>query len=113
MIVLHLYCNCEDKIKAIATALLNEKLARAIDVDFDRERYLEENGQAEITRVHKLTCLTQTGFFDEINELLRQRFPGACQEIYSIPVVHMDWDRVRELKITSSPLPDDHSAELH
>jgi len=88
----------ESQIVDIAKTLLIEKLV--IDVNLNRgvER-LELNENSVVTStVCLLTAKTKGLLFPKIDTLIREKYSESLPEIYSLPIIHMDWDQAKSLK---------------
>lgn len=89
MIVLQMYCADLKDIKEVANWLLKENLAVAIDVDFNREQYRMVNNEIELSKIHKLTCVTRAAQFSNIDAYTKAHYKIS---LFSIPIVYMDWE---------------------
>jgi uncharacterized protein involved in tolerance to divalent cations len=97
MIFLRISSRDEKKIERIAEILLSEKLA--IDLNFkpgiSRIEYV--NGQIQRTKVCLLTAKTRANLFRNIDGRIREEFPENLPEIYSLPIIEMDWEQAQKL----------------
>jgi uncharacterized protein involved in tolerance to divalent cations len=81
----------KNTLEDIAAFLLKEKMIIKANIDWDRNRYLNENGLIVKQKVHILTCVSKSLLFNEISNYLNQHFPNETPEIYSTAIVNMDW----------------------
>ena len=97
MISLRISSRSKEKIELIAKILLEEKLA--IDIFFvkniKRVRLVKNRMVSE--KIHVLTTKTKALLFPDIDDKIRKAFGDEMPDIFSLPVVHMDWDKRDQL----------------
>lgn len=98
MIFLRISSGDESQIEKIAKILLTEKLA--IDVNFKPGiTRVELKGEEIIRRkICLLTAKTRANLFRNIDSRIREEFPGNLPELYSMPIIEMDWEQAENLK---------------
>ncbi len=87
----------KNTLEDIAVYLLKEKMIIKANIDWDRNRYLNENGLIVKQKVHILTCVSKALLFNDIPNYLNQQFPNETPEIYSTAIVNMDWKLSQQL----------------
>ena len=98
MVFLRISSKSKAKIEKIAKILLKEKLA--IDLNFKRniERLEYVNNEVRSTKIHLITAKTRGLLFNAIDNRLIEEFGvDNMPEIYSMPIVHMDWNQAKQL----------------
>lgn len=78
-------------IEQIAVTLLKEKMIIKANTDWERNRYVNEEGIILKQKVHILTCVSKALLFNEISNLLNLNYKHQTVEIYSTAIVNMDW----------------------
>ena len=97
MIFLRISSKSEKKIEAIAELLLKEKLAMDLNIKRNIER-LELVGEKVISSyITLITCKTKGLLFPYIDKRLNELYKDNLPEIYSLPIVHMDWEQAEKL----------------
>ncbi len=78
--------------------LLKEKLA--IDLNFKRHlvRLEWKDDRIQEEKVYLLTAKTRSSLFPYIDHTIKESFSDDMPEIYSLPIIHMDWDQAEKLK---------------
>ena len=98
MIFLRISCEKETAIERIAEALLKERLVIDVNVKRNIERWcLNEEGSILKKTVSLLTCKSKGLLFKRIDERIVELTEGLHMEIYSVPIVHMDWEDTQHL----------------
>ena len=87
----------KQQILEIADLLLKERLA--IDLNFKQHlsRLELQEGKLFEEQVFLLTSKTKSMLFPVIDKLIKQKYGAKMPEIYSIPIINMDWDQARDL----------------
>ena len=97
MVLLRVVSKDEKQIEQIAHMLLEKSLV----IDVNMKRHLDraelEEGVLRFVPVYLLTAKTKGLLFPTIDKLLNERFPDKLPEVYSLPIVHMDWAQSRHL----------------
>ena len=98
MIFLRISSHKETLIEQIAELLLKERMV--IDVNIKRNIERLRLVDQELIREYNtlMTSKTKGLLFSQIDELIRDRFPNETMEIYSLPIIHMDWADAKHLK---------------
>lgn len=82
----------------IAEMLLSKDLA----IDLNLKRHINRiewvNDSLVEERVYLLTAKTKSTLFPVIDRMIRAKFSEDMPEIYTLPIINMDWDQVRQLK---------------
>ena len=97
MILLKISGKSEQQIEEIALLLLKEKLGIDINIERHLERLELEHDRLVTERVCLLTAKTKALLFPAIDKLLQEKYANEIPEIYSIPIVHMDWEQSSQL----------------
>lgn len=97
MISLRISSRKQKKLKLIATILLAEKLAIDVLLIPNVEKIQLKDGHLVSEKLHLLTAKTKALLFPDIDKKLRGEFGNEMPDIFSLPIVHMDWDKRDEL----------------
>lgn len=98
MVFLRISSKSETKIEKIAEILLKEKLAIALNFKRNIERLEYINGEVRSTKIFVITGNTRGLLFNTIDNRLIEEFGvDNMPEIYSLPIVHMDWEQAKQL----------------
>ncbi len=97
MVLLRIQSKDETKIDKIAALLLEEGLGMDLSITRNIDRLGYEKKKVSHTRVHLLTAKTKGLLFPLIDEKVRALFPESLPEIYTTPIVHMDWEQSKQL----------------
>ena len=98
MIFIRVSGNNESTIERIGVFLLKKKLLIDLNVKRNIERWVLFNDEIVKESITLLTAKTKAVLFDEIDTLIRKHYPNDRLEIYSMPIVHMDWDDAKHLR---------------
>lgn len=98
MIYLRLSSTSKVQIEEIATLLLQKHLIIDVNVKENIERWNLIEEVIQKNEIFLLTGKTRANLFPSIDQLLREKYPKNMPEIYSIPIVHMDWEQVDQLQ---------------
>ena len=98
MIFLRISGNNEQTIERIGEFLLKEKLLIDLNVKRNIERWVLFGDEIVKEKISLLTAKTKAVLFDEIDDLIRKHYPNDRLEIYSLPIVHMDWEDAQHIK---------------
>lgn len=91
MILLRIITEKENVIVKITEELLKKKLVATVNVDKDRDRYEMVNDEVIVKTIHVITATTKALLFEDISKLILDIFPEENVEIFSSPIVHIDW----------------------
>lgn len=97
MIVLNVTSESEKQIVRIASILLQERLAIDVNVRRNLERAGWQEGSLRFHNIHQLTAKSKALLFTTIQKRLQQEFAPNMPELYSIPIVNMDWEQAEKL----------------
>ena len=98
MIYLRLSSPNREQIEEIATTLLQKHLIIDVNVKESIERWNLVMNSINKTKIFLLTGKTRAMLFPKIDLMLREMYPDNMPEIYSIPIVHMDWEQADQLQ---------------
>jgi uncharacterized protein involved in tolerance to divalent cations len=98
MIFLRILSSNEEKIEQIAYLLLERELVLDINIKKNIERIRLNKGKLQFEPVYLITSKTRGLLFPAIDRLLREEFGDEMPEIYSLPIVHMDFEQALQLK---------------
>ena len=98
MIVLKVVSPDINLIEDVAMVLLKRQLAIDIDIRKNVDRVsLSQEGLIR-TPVHELSAKTKALLFPAIDKMLIEMYPEGRPEVYSLPIIHMDWDQTLILR---------------
>ncbi len=99
MVYLRISSPSKEQIEEVASILLTHQLILDVNIKPNIERWNNgPDGQIHKSSIFLLTGKTRANLFPEIEELLRERFKEDMPELYSIPIIHMDWEQAEQLK---------------
>ncbi len=98
MILIHIATSDEKQANEIASHLVGERLVLDTLITKTKWKYRAENGKVEDGDRFLILGKTKALLFDTIDEDLRANYSDNMPTIYSVPIVHMDWDQSAELK---------------
>ena len=98
MIQLVIASKSEKQLEEIAVYLLQNRLVISIDFQKEIRRTEIENGKIKNYNIHYITGKTKSLLFMEIDLKLRNKYKDNFPEIYSHPIVNMDWQLANKLK---------------
>lgn len=97
MIQLRVSSKSEKQILEIAELLIKDDFAIDLNILPNHKRISIENGKIVTNELFLLTGKTKGLLFTVIDELLNEKYPTNLPEIYSLPIVHMDWEQSKQL----------------
>ena len=98
MVFLRISSKSEAKIEKIVEILLKEKLAINLNIKRNIERLEYINEEVRSTKIYLITGNTRGLLFNTIDNRLIEEFGvDNMPEIYSLPIVHMDWEQAKQL----------------
>ena len=97
MVLLRVIGKDEVTIHEIAQLLLREELVLDVNIKEGVKRAELRNGKYLTTTVHLMTAKTKGLLFPAIDKLLVEKYGDKMPELYSLPIVNMDWDQVHQL----------------
>ncbi len=98
MIVLKVVSPDLGQIEEIAMMLLQKHLAIDIDLKPNVERLSLNGEEFNRSNVHELSAKTKALLFPSIDKMLVDRYGAELPEVYSVPIIHMDWDQTLTLR---------------
>lgn len=98
MIFLRVSGSNEKTIENIGEFLLKEKLLIDLNVKRNIERWVLFDDEIVKEKIILMTAKTKAVLFDEIDALIRKHYPNDRLEIYSLPIVHMDWGDAEHIR---------------
>ena len=97
MIQLRVSSKSEKQILEIAELLIKGHYAIDLNLLPNHKRVTLENGKIAYHDLFLLTGKTKGLLFTAIDNLLNEKYPVDLPEIYSLPIVHMDWEQSKQL----------------
>jgi len=98
MIVLNVQSRDRSQLEKVAELLLKDRLAIDVNIQSDVERCDYKHGVLEKRRHHVLRARTKALLFPIIDRRLREAFGNDLPELFSVPIIHMDWDQTLQLR---------------
>jgi len=98
MIQLVIASKSEKQLEEIALFLLQSRLVISIDFHKKIRRIEFENNEIKNHNIHYITGKTKSLLFNEIDFKLREKYSDNIPEIFSHPIVNMDWQLANKLK---------------
>ena len=97
MIQLRVSSKSEKQILEISELLIKEHYAIDLNILPSHKRLSLENGKVVSHDLFLFTGKTKGLLFTTIDKLLNEKYPNDLPEIYSLPIVHMDWEQSMQL----------------
>lgn len=97
MILLKISSQNEEKLERIAEILLRDNLAIDINILQNLVKWERQNEKLVKTQVNLLTAKTKALLFQQIINRFEEEFPNDMPEVYSLPIVNMDWEQSQKL----------------
>ena len=98
MIQLVIASKSEKQLEDIAKYLLKNHLVISIDFHQNIRRVELENGKINNYTIHFIAGKTKSLLFNEIDLKLRNKYKDNIPEIFSHPIINMDWELANKLK---------------
>ena len=98
MIQLVIASESKEQLEEIAKYLLTNHLVISVDFHYDIKRIEFEKGQLKNYIIHFITGKTKSLLFSEIDSRLRYNYKDNIPEIFSHPIVNMDWELADKLR---------------
>ncbi len=98
MIQIVIASESREQLEEIAGYLLINHLVISVDYHHDIRRTEYENGVLKNYNFHFITGKTKSLLFSEIDSRLREQYKDNTPEIFSHPIVNMDWELSDKLK---------------
>lgn len=96
MIHLQIIAKTEQQMNQIRDILLMNLFTHSVEIDWNRTKYMRDGAKAT---VHKLSCITKSTFFTEIQKHLHEQFDESEVQIFGMPLSHFDWSLTDNLKV--------------
>lgn len=97
MVLLYVLSDDKAQIEEIAKDLLTLHYVSTVNIDWDRDRVFISNGFLARKKVNLLTGISKSLLFPKIDNYLREKYGKAVPEIFTAPIVNMDWDLAQTL----------------
>lgn len=98
MILIHIVPENNSQSDEIVDLLVEKKLIlNAMIHENIRVRQKNKNGVIESITRNLVVGKTKALLFNTIDEVLREKYGDQMPVLYSIPIVHMDWEQAEEL----------------
>ena len=98
MVLLHILTENEKKANEIVDYLLSKKMIiNAILLEKVKVRKKTKVGLIQNEEQIMIMAKTKALLFTSIDTLLKQKYREEMPVLYSVPIVHMDWDQADEL----------------
>ncbi len=98
MIQLVIASESKEQLEEIAEYLLANHLVISVDFHYDIKRIEFEKGKLKKHTIHYITGKTKSLLFSEIDLRLRKIYKNNIPEIFSHPIINMDWELANKLK---------------
>lgn len=92
MILLKLSSRDIAQLRAIAGDLLRQKLVMDVNLIKEVDRWTLQGDHITVKTQYELNAKTKALHFSRIDNLIKENYSPA-PEIYSTPIVHMDWEQ--------------------
>lgn len=98
MTTLNLLAYSEAQAQEIIHLLLKEKLVLEVNLIENSTCYkLDDTNNITEQPSLTLVCTTKSLLFPKIDALLRKKYPDNMPVLYSVPIIHMDWEQSEKL----------------
>jgi uncharacterized protein involved in tolerance to divalent cations len=98
MIQLIIASKSEKQLEEIAEYLLENHLVTSIDFHKNILRKEFENGTINNYTIHYIAGKTKSLLFNEIDLRIRDLYKNNIPEVFSQPIINMDWELANKLK---------------
>lgn len=102
MIALHLLSKSATQAEEIALFLLKEKLIVNAQIINNVTHLSTNKEEPDTTTAHLVIGKTKALLFQAIDDALRNIYKENLPEIYSLPIVNMDWEQSNYLRETTA-----------
>ena len=97
MILVHINTPDEKQAIEIADMLVSQKLILdALHIP-GTKRARNDDGSTSTQDQYLVLGKTKALLFNQIDKIIREKYPENVPTLYSIPIVNMDWDQADEL----------------
>lgn len=97
MILLHFAFENEQELQRAAQKLLLERLAVDLTYDSSFNDLRLVDGKLQVAPVYLMTGITKALLFNKIESILKEHLDKKVLNLYSTPIVHMDWYKAERL----------------
>lgn len=97
MILVRIGNTNRDLVLKASKILLAENLAMDVNFKEHVQRLNLVNGELQFSNYFMITAKTRGFLFPKIDDRLKEEFGDLLPELYSFPIVHMDWDQANDL----------------
>ncbi|MEQ9404552.1 MAG: divalent cation tolerance protein CutA [Cyclobacteriaceae bacterium] len=91
MILLHISTKDEQQAEEIVEFLIREKLVVDAFISDGEKQKLGNDGKIMKELQFLITAKAKALLFDKIDKEIRKKYASDVPEIYSLPIVNMDW----------------------
>ncbi len=98
MILVHILTNDEQLGEEIADFLVEDRLVVDALVTKGVKRARDLAGKVVSENQILIRGKTKALLFDTIDKILKEKYGARLPTLYSVPIVHMDWDQSAELR---------------
>ncbi len=93
MIQLRIESSSKQELARIAKYLLENKLVIDVDLEGPIIRMLGDEQLGTEREIYRVTAKTKALLFPHIDDHVRKLCPKDVPELFSLPIVHMDWEQ--------------------
>ena len=98
MIVLKITDERSERIIEIAKTLVRERLVLDVNVNFNVQRLEFKDYEYTTSTIVEFSAKTKALLFNTIDNRIRELYPDDPPEIYSLPIVNMDWEHTKYVR---------------
>lgn len=98
MVILNINCKEEQQATDIAHLLLDGRYILDADIRETTKISINQKGDGyDTNKRFLLTGKTKALLFQTIDKLLIKKYPNKMPELFSVPIVNMDWEQAKTL----------------
>ena len=97
MVELRIVSKSKKKLMDIGKILLESNLVQDVNIIDVVKRLNLINGKITTSSIYMLTSKTKALLFPDIDAKLKSVYKSNMPELYSLPIVHMDYDQIKNL----------------
>lgn len=98
MILVHILTNDQKLGEEIADFLVTDRLVVDALITSGVKRSRNDSGEVISETQTLIRGKTKALLFDTIDQILKKKYGSRLPTIYSVPIVHMDWEQSAELR---------------
>ncbi len=98
MILIHISTNDEQLGEEIAEFLVEDRLIVDAFIMNGIRKFRTTEGKVVLENQILVMGKTKAILFDTIDKILKQKYGAKLPTLYSVPIVHMDWNQSKDLK---------------